>query len=886
MGNPLKIYDKILNEQVFMNKKLILVDGNSIVFRAYFATAYPGATLMQTSKGEYTNALFAFINMFEQIISDQDDMILVAFDTKEKTKRHDMYQDYKAGRAKMPEELASQLDIINQYLDVIGVSHYRQAGYEADDIIGTLSKTPNYDIHIFSSDKDLLQLVSNDVTVHLLKKGMKEVHHFTPEKIVETYELTHHQMIDLKGLMGDPSDNIPGIPGVGEKTAIKLLKTYGTLENVLAHADEIGGKLAEKIKEGHESALLSKTLVTIDTHASLNLEFNDIQRKPLDQEQRVKFLQRYELHMLAKKVNVEETVTQYDFQLIQTDEQFSSLSFQTCAMHVELSTSNYHHAELWGIGLAFDHTFVFIEPSYALKSSLFHQFLKNPDIVKYVYDAKAIDVFFKWKGLDIKGITFDLLLSSYIINAHLGKEEFNRVVSAFDYTGIAYEEDIYGKGVKKGLPQDQRHQKHIVSKTKAILDLKEKQDALLKEKKQDHLLYDVELPLSFVLADMEFQGIDANVETLNELGETLKLRIDVLEKTILDLAGVEFNIASPKQLGDVLFDHLGLPSGKKTKTGYSTNVDVLEKLKKHHPIIDHILTYRSLSKLYSTYIEGLRPYILEDGKIHTIYMQALTTTGRLSSTDPNLQNIPIRTEEGRRIRQIFHASQDAVLLGADYSQIELRVLADIANVEALIESFNQNEDIHEQTAKKVFHVETVSKEQRRQAKAVNFGIIYGISAWSLADDINVSQKEAQQFIDTYLTIYPEIKTYMEDTVAFAKKNGYVETILKRRRYIPELTSSVFMQRAFGERTAMNAPIQGSAADIIKLAMIELHQKIKDANLKSALILQVHDELILNVYQDELEAVSKLVEDAMKHAIDMNVSLDISMDTGHSWYEVK
>jgi DNA polymerase I len=869
-----------------MNKKMILVDGNSIVFRAYFATAYPGATLMQTSKGEYTNALFAFINMFEQIVSDEDDMILVAFDTKEKTKRHEIYQDYKAGRAKMPEELASQLDIINHYLDVMGITHYRQPGYEADDIIGTLSKSIGYEIHIYSSDRDLLQLVSEDVTVHLLKKGMKEVHHFTPDAILETYELTHLQMIDLKGLMGDPSDNIPGIPGVGEKTAIKLLKTYGTLENVLMHADEIGGKLSEKIKEGHDSAILSKTLVTIDTQAILDLSLNDVKRKPLDQDQRVKFLQRYELHMLAKKVNQEIADITYDYIFINHDDTFLKHVFQTCAMHVELSDSNYHHASLWGVGIAYDTTYLFIDPSYALSSKVFQQFLENTDIQKYVYDAKAIYVFFKWHHIDVLGITFDLLLSSYIINAHLGKEEFNRVVSAFDYTGIAYEEDIYGKGVKKGLPTDQSHHKHIISKAKAIWELKATQDELLVEKNQSHLLYEVELPLAFVLGDMEFQGIHANVATLNDLGETLKSRIDILETTIQEMAGMSFNIASPKQLGDVLFDHLGLPSGKKTKTGYSTNVDVLEKLKKHHPIIDHILTYRSVTKLYSTYIEGLRPYILDDGKIHTIYMQALTTTGRLSSTDPNLQNIPIRTEEGRLIRQIFHASKDAVLLGADYSQIELRVLADMANVEALIESFNNHEDIHEQTAKKVFHVDTVSKEQRRQAKAVNFGIIYGISAWSLADDIHVSQKEAQQFIDTYLTVYPEIKAYMDNTVAFAKKHGYVETILKRRRYIPELTSSVFMQRAFGERTAMNAPIQGSAADIIKLAMIQLHHMLKKEALQSSLILQVHDELILNVYHDEIQKVSQLVEDAMQHAIKMQVSLDISMDTGHTWYEVK
>jgi DNA polymerase-1 len=869
-----------------MNKKLILVDGNSIVFRAYFATAYPGATLMQTSKGEYTNALFAFINMFEQIVTDQDDMILVAFDTKEKTKRHLVYEDYKAGRAKMPEELASQLSIINDYLDVMGITHYRQAGYEADDIIGTFSKLEGYDVHIYSSDRDLLQLVSDHVTVHLLKKGMKEVHDYTPKKILETYELSHQQMIDLKGLMGDPSDNIPGIPGVGEKTAIKLLKTYQTLENVLDHADEIGGKLSEKIKAGRDSAILSKMLVTIDTHATLDLNIDDIIRKPLDQEQRIKFLQRYELHMLAKKVVQEPKASVFTFINVQDDATFQSYNIKTCAMHVELSNSNYHQASLWGIGLAFDETYVFIDPEYALSSSVFKAFLEETTIKKYVYDAKAMYVFFKWRDIHLKGVTSDLLLSSYIINAHLGKEEFNRVVSAFDYVGVAYEEDIYGKGVKRGLPEDLSHHAHIVSKAKAIQDLKDTQDQLLKDKNQYHLLYDVELPLSFVLGDMEFSGIDANIETLNQMGETLKKKIEVLEKDIYALAGMTFNIASPKQLGEVLFEHLGLPASKKTKTGYSTNVDVLEKLKKHHPIIEHILTYRSVTKLYSTYIEGLRPYILEDGKIHTIYMQALTTTGRLSSTDPNLQNIPIRTEEGRLIRQIFHASNGATLLGADYSQIELRVLAHIANVTALIESFNNGEDIHEQTAKKVFHVNEVSKEQRRQAKAVNFGIIYGISAWSLADDIHVSQKEAQQFIDTYLTIYPEIKSYMEDTVAFAKANGYVETILKRRRYIPELQSSVYMQRAFGERTAMNAPIQGSAADIIKLAMIELHRKLNAHQLRSSLILQVHDELILNVYEEELETVSKFVEEAMKQAIEMHVSLDISMDTGHTWYEVK
>jgi DNA polymerase-1 len=786
----------------------------------------------------------------------------------------------------MPEELASQLSLINDYLDVMGITHYRQAGYEADDIIGTFSKNEGYEIHIYSSDKDLLQLVNDNVTVHLLKKGMKEVHDFTPEKLLEVYELTHHQMIDLKALMGDPSDNIPGVPGVGEKTAIKLLKQYGSVDAVLEHAHEIKGKLGEKIQENVELAKLSKELVTIDTKAILDISFDDVKRSVVDQQARVHFLQRYELHMLARDVEVKSTASNWSFDRIDSDEQLLPYLVDEAAIYLELSDINYHRADLWGIGIATSKGQAYISPEFATTSLAFKTFLEDANKRKWTYDAKALLVYMKWQGIEVQGIDFDLLLSAYIINAHLGKEEFKRIVSAFHYDDVEYEEKIYGKGAKKGIPNDNSHHKHIASKARAILLLKHDQIDALKKEEQYDLYYQVELPLSDVLADMEYQGIHVDESVLNELGNDFKKRLTQLEETIIHFAGRPFNIASPKQLGEVLFDELALPHAKKTKTGYSTNAEVLNKLKKHHPIIEHILNYRTLSKLNSTYVEGLIPHIMEDGKIHTIYMQALTTTGRLSSVEPNLQNIPIRTEEGRLIRKVFKASENRLLVGSDYSQIELRVLAHIAEVMPLIQAFNEGADIHEQTAKQVFNIEEVTSEQRRAAKAVNFGIIYGISAWSLADDIHVSQKEAQSFIDTYLTIYPEIKGYMDSTVAFAKQHGYVETILKRRRYIPELQSSVFMQRAFGERTAMNAPIQGSAADILKVAMIDLHKALKEKGLKSKMILQVHDELILDVFEDELEVVKTLMNEKMRDAYPMKVSLKTSLDVGRSWYEVK
>ena len=871
-------------------KKLVLIDGNSILFRAYYATAYPGAKIMQTASGIYTNAVFAFVGMFEKIVTEDIDDVLVAFDTKEPTKRHLSYEGYKAGRQKMPEELAQQIPLVNEYITLQGVKLYSKAGYEADDIIGTMAKKAageGYRVEVYSSDRDLLQLVDDKITVNLLKKGMTEVASFDPKSLYETYQLTHEQMIDLKSLMGDPSDNIPGIPGIGEKTAIKLLQEYGTLDNILLNKDHIKGKLGENLREHEGLAKMSKELVTIDVNADIDLTFEDCKKQPIKKEKLMSFFQGLDLHVFVKKMETKtEVKADWQHQVIDNDLMLTNIVKPEMAIHFEFSDYNYHKAELWGVGLTDGISYYVLPASFALSSAIFENYLKDEHYQKFTYDFKAIKVFLLWHQKDIQGVAFDLLLSAYLINSHLGKEEFKRIVSAFQYEDILYDDVVYGKGAKKALPEEAIYYRHIASKAKAIFELKASQIDTLQQQEQLSLLDELEIPLSEVLAEMEFQGLLVDQEELSRQKKDLSSRIQQIELDIIDLAGEEFNVGSPKQLGDILFDKLHLPNGKKTKTGYSTSAEVLNELKHHHPIIDKILEYRQLTKLYSTYIEGINQNMFEDGKVHTIYMQALTTTGRLSSLDPNLQNIPIRTEEGRKIRKLFIPEKGHAFLGADYSQIELRVLAHMAHVTSLIEAFNQNQDIHTKTAQDVFHVDEVSSDQRRAAKAVNFGIIYGIGAWSLSEDIKVTPKEAQAFIDRYLTIYPEIKTYMENIVQYAKDHEYVETLMHRRRYIPELKSPVFMQRAFGERTALNAPIQGSAADILKKAMVDLHRYLKQHQRKSRILLQVHDELILEVPLDELEEMKEVVPNMMSQAMDLAVELKTSCDVGHDWYELK
>lgn len=869
-------------------KKLILIDGNSILFRAYYATAYPGAKLMQTSKGEYTNALFAFVNMFEKIVTSEEDHVLVAFDTGKPTFRHQQYGEYKAGRAKMPEELAEQIPRVYEYIETLGIKTYFKDGYEADDIIGIYAKraaSENIDVEIYSSDRDLLQLVDDKITVNLLKSGMKEVSKYTPESLYAEFELTHEQMIDLKALQGDSSDNIPGVPGIGPKTATTLLKKYQTLENIYLNIDDLKGKQKENLENNKDLALMSKHLVTILTEGDLDYELTDLKREEFLDSDLINFLQRYELHSLVRQMDLKIEIKDWDYKII-TDEADLALIFKdNASIHFELSDTNYHTASLYGIGYFDGENSYYIDPKL-LETKTFKDYLKS-DLNKLTYNYKASKVHLLWQEIEFLNINFDLLLAAYLIDSHIGREEFKYIVSTFNYEDVLYDENVYGRGAKKGLPKEEGlYQKHIVSKARAIYLLKDNLLKRLKEDNQLELFNNVEIPLSSVLAKMEYEGIKVDQVELAKQTDNMKIRIANLEEEIINLAGKKFNVSSPKQLGDILFEDLKLPHGKKNKTGYTTNADVLNKIKNEHPIVPLIIEFRELNKLYTTYLVGLKNALFSDGKIHTIYQQALTTTGRLSSIEPNLQNIPTRTKEGREIRKIFIANNEDYLLASDYSQIELRILGDIANVESLIKAFNENEDIHSETAKKVFEINgEVSSEDRRRAKAVNFGIIYGMGAWSLAEDLDISPKEAENFIEKYLNSYPEIKDYMENIVKFAYEKGYVETLLKRRRYIPELKSNVFFQKKFGERTALNAPIQGTAADIIKLAMINLDNYLTVNNKKSKLLLQVHDELILNVNANELAEMLEVVPKIMNEAFKMKVSLKVETAYGKTWLDI-
>ena len=873
-------------------QKLILIDGNSLFFRAYYATAYGGGDLMKNKQGVYTNALFGFVNMVDKILQQPYSHVLIAFDTKEKTKRHEAFEEYKAGRPPMPVEMAQQIPLIHRYLKHLNIADYSLVGYEADDIIGTLSKEAcnrDFEVSVYSSDRDLLQLISDNVTIHLLKKGVTDIEDLTPQTFFEKYGIKHTQMIDLKALMGDLSDNIPGVPGVGEKTAVKLLQTYDTLENILTHKDEISGKLGERIRENEDKAILSKMLATIDLKAPLELSLDDLSRQTVDYDGLVAFYNEMDLHVFIKRL--EKPVTKevdFPYTMINDHDEFEQILKPNMAIHMELADFNYHTSDIIGFGLSDGVKHYFIPKEVGLASIDFQLYLTDPKMPKLTYDQKAFRTALKWLGYDLQGVSFDLLLSSYLIHQKIAKEDFKVICMAFDYETIEYDELIYGKGAKKGLPAVEVYAAHVAKKAKAIFDLHKPLLDKLKSLDLLELFNQIEMPLSTVLSDMEYSGISVDKTELKRQKDALKQRIDSLEQQIYTSVGKTFNIGSPKQLAEILFVDLGLDPSKKTKAkNLSTNVDVLNTLIDKHPVIPMILEYRQLTKLYSTYIEGIEQSIFVDGKVHTIFAQALTATGRLSSLEPNLQNIPIRTEEGRQIRKLFVPSKpNHFFVSADYSQIELRVLADMADVKGLIEAFNNHEDIHTRTAKEVFGTNTVTQEERRKAKAVNFGIIYGIGAWSLSEDINVTPREAQAFIDKYLSIYPEIKTYMEQTVENAIKNGYVTTMMKRRRYIGELESPIYAVREFGKRTSMNAPIQGSAADIIKKAMIDLHAYIFKNKLKSRILLQVHDELVLEVPEAELSLMEKMVPDIMTKAVKLKVQLESSCDTGKNWYELK
>lgn len=879
--------------------KLVLIDGNSIAFRAFFALP-----LLKSRQGTYTNAVYGFTMMLMKVLEEEKPShVLVAFDAGKFTFRHRDYKDYKGKRDKTPGEFSEQIPLIKRLLDAFGIRHFELEQYEADDIIGTLARQAEgagIAVTIVTGDKDLLQLVSDRVHLLMTKKGVSDADRYDLHRIEERYGLKPEQIIDLKGLMGDPSDNIPGIPGVGEKTALKLLHQYGSVEKVLDNIDNLPGKkLKERVAENRRDALLSKELATIFCEVPLDFGINDLKYEGYDTGRVTPILKELEFKSLLERIGGSDAkekpgaTEEIAVEMVSPEETRNWdewLSQDGLALFVEMSDENYHRAEVLAVALSDGKKQLFLEWGTAREWPSFRRWLQDPDRTKVCYDVKATGVALKHQGLETDGFAWDILLSSYLINASESGHELSEIVDRKWGGGLPDDDAVYGKGVKRRRPEGKELAEHLARKARAIHRLQPVLEEELKENGLDSLYFDLELPLARVLAKMEWQGVQVDRERLQSLGEELQVRLDELTEKIYDLAGAKFNINSPKQLGEILFDKLGLPVLKKTKTGYSTSADVLEKLAPQHEIVEEILHYRQVGKLISTYVEGLLKEIDgETGKIHTRFNQAITATGRLSSTDPNLQNIPIRLEEGRRIRQVFVSSEEEwLMLSADYSQIELRVLAHLSGDENLMEAFQKELDVHTKTAMDVFGVsaDKVTPWMRRHAKAVNFGIVYGISDYGLSQNLNISRKEAGEFIQRYFDSYPGVKRYMEDIVRQAKKDGYVTTMLHRRRDLPEINSRNFNRRSFAERTAMNTPIQGTAADIIKKAMVEMDSMLEKEGFRARLLLQVHDELIFEAPAEEMEALDNLVRRVMENAVKLSVPLQVDINTGKTWYEAK
>lgn len=872
----------------------MLIDGNSIAYRAFFALP-----LLHNDKGIHTNAVYGFTTMLMKVLEEEKPThILVAFDAGKTTFRHKTFSEYKGGRQKTPPELSEQFPYVRELLDAYGIKRFELENFEADDIIGTLAvraEKDGYEVKIISGDKDLTQLSTDQITVGITRKGITDIEQYTPNHIEEKYGLTPEQIIDMKGLMGDASDNIPGVPGIGEKTAIKLLKQYPTVEEVLENIDSLGGKkLKENLTTYKEQAILSKQLATILLEAPVDIQLDDLKYDGVHTDQLIQLFKDLAFNTLLEKFDgpsdiEEEAVDNITLEIV--DEVTDQLFADENAVYIEFLQENYLLEPISGIAVANEKGNFFLKNEVALQSDVFKQFIEDETKKKFVYDAKRTIVALKRHQMDVKGIEFDLLLASYLLNPTESADDFAGVAKRHQFTQVQTDEAVYGKGAKKKLPDSEGQlAQHLVSKAVAIRTLEKQIMAELEKNEQVSLFTDLELPLSCVLAEMESTGVKVDTAQLQEMRLQLAERLKEIETKIYELAGEEFNVNSPKQLGVILFEKLGLPVIKKTKTGYSTAADVLEKLQTEHKIVEEILHYRQLGKLQSTYIEGLLKVVHDDtSKVHTRFNQVLTATGRLSSIDPNLQNIPIRLEEGRKIRQVFTASEkDWVIFAADYSQIELRVLAHIAKDPKLIEAFTTDQDIHTKTAMDVFHVEAdeVDSNMRRQAKAVNFGIIYGISDYGLSQNLGITRKEAGLFIERYLESFPNVKNYMSDIVHEAKEKGYVETLLHRRRYIPEITSRNFNLRSFAERTAMNTPIQGTAADIIKKAMIEMADRLRKEKLRTRLLLQVHDELIFEAPKDELDKLKEIVPEVMENALQLDVPLKVEYSYGATWFDAK
>ena len=857
-------------------EKVVLVDGNNLLFRSYYATAYTG-NIMRNRDGFPTNGLYGFVNMINKIVAEENPKyMMVAFDIG-KTFRHEKYKDYKGGRRETPEDLKVQFPIAKKILTAMGIKYLECEGYEADDIIGTISswcdKDPEYEALIVSSDKDLLQLISDETVVKLLKP--KDYIMMDKATFIQTYGFEPIKMIDLKALMGDASDNIPGVKGIGEKTAIKLLTQYGSLDGIYENIDNIKGSTHEKLVTGNEDAYYSKELVTIYREVPLNITWDDLLYGNENTNELIQLYNELNFYSLLKKAssNKKNVNTNIDnFKIIQ-DISLINIDRDT-AIYVDTTLGNYHDASINGIALYNDSMAVYI-PFDVIENNI--NFLDVPYNF-YTYDYKKLLVVFNKYNIKIDNVIFDTMISGYLLNYDV-KDDIGYLANLLDFDIPSYN--------KNDILSDEKVALINITKAKFIYDSKTKLYDEMVNENVTYLFENIEMPLAKVLANMEIQGIRVNKKILEEMGEEIKIKLELITKDIYNYAGCEFNINSSKQLGEILFDKLKLPHAKKNKIGYVTDADTLKKLI-DFPIVNKILEYRALAKLYSTYIEGIISTIREDNKIHTIYTQTLTRTGRLSSIEPNLQNIPMRSEYGRLIRKAFLPEDDSVILSADYSQIELRVFAHLSGVKDLIEAFKNNEDIHTKTAMDIFKVPSlgVTKNMRRQAKAVNFGILYGISSYGLSEDLGIPVKEAKEFINKYFETYPGVKDYMNKEIADATKDGYVKTIMNRKRIIEELNSSNYNVRSMGERMALNTPIQGSASDILKKAMVEIYDVFEKNNMKSKMLLQVHDELIFNVYNDEIDRVKKVVHDIMTNVFELSVPLEVDIETGNNWYEAK
>ena len=871
--------------------KIILLDGNSLSYRAFYAMP-----ALQNKSGLYTNSVYGFTLMLERMLEDiKPKYALVAFDKGKQTFRHKTYQDYKGTRDKTPSELVEQFGYVRELLDSYGIKYEEHFDYEADDIIGSyakLAEKAGLEVIIISGDKDLTQLASDNITIYYTKRGVTEVDHYTPEFINEKYGLSPEQIIDMKGLMGDKSDNIPGIAGIGEKTAIKLLAEYKTVENVLDNIDNISGKkLKERLAEGKEDALLSKELATIFTEVPVENKLEDLTFSE-NRSKKKELFEKLEFVSFLKKLAENDDVDvdgkeEKELEIINADEK-TELSFENSSLHIECFTEDYHNSDVVNIAVYKDeNVYIFSEDNF-FENKFVRNYLES-DAEKVVYDYKKILYIAKRNGIsDMVGNVFDVKIAAYLLDVTV-KTELDKIV--FNTLGniIKSEEEIYGKGVKRTLPTNEILYPYLAQVVKSIFDLKEIQSARLKEENMDSLYKNIEVKVARVLANMEYEGIHVSKKALEDMSDELDERIKILEASIHTLAGSEFNIASPKQLGIVLFEDLGLPPVKKTKTGYSTSVEVLEQLQHSHEIIPLIMEYRVLTKLNSTYAKGLVKDITRKGKIHTRYEQTLTQTGRLSSVNPNLQNIPTRIEEGKKIRKAFiPASDDRVILSIDYSQIELRVLAHMAQDKGMIDAFTHDLDIHTKTASEVNGVslDEVTPTMRREAKAVNFGIVYGISDFGLSNNLGITRKRAKEFIDKYLETFSGVNKYMTDIVEFAKEHGYVETLYNRRRALPEINAKNKIVASLNARLAMNTPIQGTAADIIKLAMINAFDYIEKTKVDAKLLLQVHDELIFDVNKDVVDEFTIEMVKIMEEAVELDVKLKAEASSGSSWYDTK